>query len=150
MPHAEFNDGPLRLNTRTASRLITVRRHYTRLVKDPTHRYRFYRGDTLLGTVVHTEDDQPFHIGYIEPAPGFQEVASLFEEMATAGRASDAPEERARSRDRFIQLRDEIARPGLRMVGESTGQIRFEPQLFNTDGTKFWWRGYVWHEGQRL
>lgn len=109
-------------------------------MKDPTNRYLFYRGETLLGTMVHTEDDQPFHIGYIEPSTGFSEVAVLFKKMAAF----------SQQEDELAELRDEIARPGLRMIGESTGQLRFEPQIFNTDGEIFKWRGFVWHEGHRL
>jgi len=103
----------------------------------------------LLGTAIHTADDQPFHIGHFEPAPAFGEVASLFEEMEAILRSSAAIQE-PEKQHRLAQLRDEIARPGLRMLGESTGQLRFEPQLLSIQGKQIRWRGHVWHEGQRF
>jgi hypothetical protein len=97
---------------------------------------------------VQTGDDQPFHIGYIEPAAGFATVASLFREMATIYSVQTKE-----SKERWNELRHEILRPGLCMIGESTGQLRFEPLIITptgADGTKISWRGYVWHNGQRL
>lgn len=118
-------------------------------MQDPTHRYQLYRGDTLLGTVVHTQDDQPFHIGYIEPAAGFAEVALFFEEMEALMQSADVIQQ-PQIEQRLAQIRDEIARPGLRMLGESTGQLRFEPQILRLRGREIYWRGHVWHAGQRF
>jgi hypothetical protein len=96
------------------------------------HRYELFRGDALLGTIDHTEDDFPWHVGTIDPAPAFEEVKALFErEAELLSRSSESGEWRA--------ARNAIDGPGLRLVGVGDRTVAVNP-LLHIREQRVWWR----------
>ncbi len=97
--------------------------------------YELYRGGVLLGRIVHTDDDFPWHLGRFAPGPGFDAVAGLFELEATllSDRRSGWDE------GAWRKVREEIDRPGLRLVECESGRALPCP-LIHIQLHDAWWR----------
>lgn len=93
--------------------------------------FRLYRGDQLLGTLTHTDDDFPWRNGTFDPAPAFAEFRPLFErELALL------------NTDRMHEWEaawEAIAALGLRLEAGTAGESITE-FLLHIDGTRAWWR----------
>jgi len=59
---------------------------------DPKRKYRFYRGETLVGMVVVVGSDQPYFCGHIDPTEDFGKIAHLLDRLAESGRQRSLPE----------------------------------------------------------
>jgi len=127
---------------------------------DPKRKYRFYRGDKLVGIVSVVDSDQPYFCGRIEPAEGYDEIAPLLDQLAMNRQQGRSPDivgvsaEKRAARDRlayeYAQIVQEFTRPGLRMVDDVTGELVFEPLDLQVDERGFWWNGHIWQEGKRI
>jgi hypothetical protein len=95
-------------------------------------RYDLFRGDARLGTIEHTDDDFPWHLGTIDPTPAFEAVRALFErESALVEGSADSEEWRA--------ARGLIDEPGLRLVDADGRTIAVNP-LLHIRAREVWWR----------
>jgi hypothetical protein len=96
------------------------------------HHYQLFRGDVLLGTIDHSEDDFPWHVGTIDPSPAFEAVEALF------AREAELLAQSSESREWRI-ARDEIDAPGLRLVGLGGRTLAANP-LLHIREQRVWWR----------
>jgi hypothetical protein len=95
------------------------------------HDYRLYRGDELLGTITHTDDDFPWHNGTFDPTPEFEELRPLFEQelaLLNSGKM-----------DEWEMAWGAITAHGLRLVSRSPG-ADIDDFLLHIDGEQAWWR----------
>ncbi len=97
--------------------------------------YELYRGGVLLGTIDHTGEDFPWHLGRFAPGPGFDAVACLFELEATLLFGTRARWDEGAWR----KVREEIDGPGLRLVESDSGHAHERP-LIHIQRHDAWWR----------
>lgn len=97
--------------------------------------YELYRGGVLLGRIVHTDEDFPWHLGRFAPGPGFEAVASLFELEATLLSCGGTGWDEGSWR----KVREEIDRPGIRLVECESGHALERP-LIHIQCQDAWWR----------
>lgn len=126
---------------------------------DP-NKYRFYRGQTLVGIVTVVASDQPYFCGRIEPTEGYGEIAPLLDQLALNRQQRSSPDivgvsaKKRAARDRlayeYAQIVREFTGPGLRMVDAVTGELVFEPLDLEVDERGFWWNGRIWKSGERI
>ena len=127
---------------------------------DPNRKYRFYRGETLVGTVSIVGTDQPYFCGRIDPAEGFEEIAHLLDRLAQNRRQRSSPEgegvsvqkreARQQLRNEYEAIVQEFVGPGLKLLDADTGELVFEPLDLEVDERGFWWNGHIWKDGERI
>ena len=88
-------------------------------MSEEPRRARLYRGDILLGEVAIAPDecDFPWFVGYLEPAPAFEAVRSLFEDQAEAVDRSFGEGPAAESAaEESMKIQEAILAPGVQAV----------------------------------
>ncbi len=95
--------------------------------------YQLYRGSKIIGSVIHTDDDFPWHNGIFEPTSDFIDVKPLFDAELKLVEDDDLED------DKWDALWTEILAPGLRLVPSSGGK-EINDFLIHIDGRKTWWR----------
>jgi hypothetical protein len=99
----------------------------------PVAVYRFFRGDTLLGTVVQSfrEAEAGWCGGYFEPSAEFERVRPLFDNELHLLNTS--------RRGEWREMWEEIQRPGLRLEPLSGGAT-LAGFTIHIEQDRAWWR----------
>jgi hypothetical protein len=95
--------------------------------------YKLYRGNDLLGTIIHTKIDMPWHWGTFEPTEHFDAVKPLFEQEIQLLDTLDS------NSQKWHENWAQITKPGLRLVSEQDNQ-QITDLLIHIDGSEVWWR----------
>ena len=95
--------------------------------------YKLYRGSNLLGTIIHTKIDMPWHWGSFEPTKYFDTVKSLFEREIQLLDTLDS------NMQEWNENWEKIIEPGLCLVSDQDKQEITE-FLIHIDGNEVWWR----------
>jgi len=94
-------------------------------------KYELYRGESLLGIIVHETDDFPTHKGTFYPSGEFDDIASLFEKEIRLLESGNLEE--------WQLTRTEIDRPVITLKPVGGGKIILNP-LIHIEGKEVWWR----------
>lgn len=94
-------------------------------------KYAFYRGQTLLGVVIHETDDFPTHKGKFQPSANFKRVALLFEKEIYLLEYGDMHE--------WQKVRDEIDKLGTELRPLEGDMKTIVNPLIHIDGSEVWW-----------
>ena len=94
-------------------------------------KYYLYRGDELLGTITHDEDDFPWHLGEFEAAEAFSGVRPLFQKERQFHKQG--------ARDEWEKTRKEIDGPGIRLEPVGGGKT-IDKILICIEENSVWWK----------
>jgi len=101
-------------------------------MSDKPTKFGFYRGDVLLGYIMPTHDDFPWHYGTFEPSLDFHAVAHLFDAELRLLQES-------KGTSVWDKAYDVISSAGLRLDPLGPGKTINNP-LVHIQGDIVWWR----------